>query len=131
MRKLYRSRYNKKIAGICGGLGNYFTIDPVFIRLIFVFLIIPTALLMPFIYLISSLIIPLEPLNAPAIEVKRLYRIPHKRVIAGVCGGLARHFKIDPTVLRLIIVLLTLITGFFPMAIAYLIGWITIPEQKI
>lgn len=37
-RKLTRSRTDKKIAGICGGLGEYFDIDSVIFRLIFVFL---------------------------------------------------------------------------------------------
>jgi phage shock protein PspC (stress-responsive transcriptional regulator) len=34
-KKLYRSRTNKWIAGVCGGLGEFFKIDPVFWRLIF------------------------------------------------------------------------------------------------
>jgi phage shock protein C len=34
-KKFFRSRTNKKIAGICGGLGEFFKIDPIFWRLIF------------------------------------------------------------------------------------------------
>ena len=37
-KKLYRSRTNRKIAGVCGGLGDYFNIDPTLIRLAVVFL---------------------------------------------------------------------------------------------
>jgi phage shock protein C len=37
-RKLYRSQTNRMIAGVCGGLGDYLSIDPVFIRLFFVLL---------------------------------------------------------------------------------------------
>lgn len=36
MEKLYRSKTDRKIAGVCGGIGEYFNIDPVIIRLIFV-----------------------------------------------------------------------------------------------
>jgi len=36
MKKLYRSRTDRKIAGICGGLGEYFNIDPVITRILFV-----------------------------------------------------------------------------------------------
>ena len=36
-KKLYRSRSNRKIAGVCGGLGEYFDIDPTLIRLAVVF----------------------------------------------------------------------------------------------
>ena len=36
MKRLYRSGKNKIIAGICGGLGEYFDIDPVIVRLVWV-----------------------------------------------------------------------------------------------
>lgn len=39
-RKLYRSRTNKVIAGVCGGLGEYFEIDPVFVRILLVLLVL-------------------------------------------------------------------------------------------
>ncbi len=35
-KRLYRSRTDRIIAGVCGGLGNYFDIDPIFIRLLFI-----------------------------------------------------------------------------------------------
>lgn len=59
-KKLYRSRKNYMIAGICGGLGDYFQIDPTIIRLIVAFsaLLGGTGL---FIYLIAWIIIPIEP----------------------------------------------------------------------
>jgi phage shock protein C len=59
-KKLWRSRKDRKIAGVCGGLGVYFGVDPVWMRIIFVvfFLIGGTALIA---YLLLWLIIPLEP----------------------------------------------------------------------
>ena len=36
MKKLYRSRSNKIVAGVCGGIGEYFSVDPTLIRLGFV-----------------------------------------------------------------------------------------------
>ena len=59
-KKLWRSRTNKQIAGVCGGLGAYFETDPFWMRLIFIifFLLGGTALL---IYVIMWLLIPLEP----------------------------------------------------------------------
>jgi len=36
MKRLYRSNVEKKVAGVCGGLGEYFDKDPVFFRIIFV-----------------------------------------------------------------------------------------------
>ncbi len=45
MKKLYRSTENKKIAGIFGGLGEIFDIDPTLLRLIFVFIGLLTAVI--------------------------------------------------------------------------------------
>jgi phage shock protein PspC (stress-responsive transcriptional regulator) len=58
---------------------------------------------------------------------KKLYRSLSDRQIAGVCGGLAQYFNIDPTLVRLLFVLgLLFVGGTFW---AYLIMWIVIPEQ--
>ena len=58
---------------------------------------------------------------------KRLYRSRTDRVIAGVCGGIARYFNIDPTLIRLLFVLgLFLVGGTFW---AYIIMMIVIPEE--
>lgn len=59
-KQLYRSRTNRKIAGVCGGLGEYMNLDPTIIRLIWVLLILcaGTGLLA---YMIAALIIPENP----------------------------------------------------------------------
>lgn len=57
---LYRSCKNRIIGGVAGGLGEYFEIDPVLIRLVFVLLAIPGGAGV-IIYLISWLIIPEDP----------------------------------------------------------------------
>lgn len=59
-KKLYRSRTNRKIAGVCGGLGEYMNLDPTVVRLIWVLLVFfaGTGLLA---YLIAALIIPENP----------------------------------------------------------------------
>ena len=59
---------------------------------------------------------------------KKLYRSRSKRVIGGVCGGLAEFFNIDVTIVRLIAVFL-LLPGGFPGLIPYLIMWIVVPEE--
>lgn len=58
-RKLYRSRKNYMLAGICGGLGEYFNIDPTIIRLIVAFSMLLGGGV--FVYLIAWIIIPLDP----------------------------------------------------------------------
>ena len=59
--------------------------------------------------------------------MKRMYRSKKDRKIAGICGGLSEYFDVDSTLLRLIFVLLLFTTGFAPIIITYLIGWIIIP----
>ncbi len=59
-KKLYRSRKERMIAGVCGGLATYFGIDPTWIRIFFIlFFFVGGAALMA--YLIMWVIMPLEP----------------------------------------------------------------------
>lgn len=57
-KKLYRSKKNRIIAGICGGLGEYFNIDPTIVRLIWVFLVVFGMGAGIILYLIAWIIIP-------------------------------------------------------------------------
>ena len=60
-KKLYRSRNDRKIAGVCGGLGEYFGIDPTLVRLLFVLgLIFVGGTILA--YLILMIVIHEEPL---------------------------------------------------------------------
>lgn len=59
MKKLYRSKENKVLAGILGGIGEYIHLDATVLRLIFLVLLIPFFPLV-FVYLISAFIIPKE-----------------------------------------------------------------------
>jgi phage shock protein PspC (stress-responsive transcriptional regulator) len=59
-KKLYRSRSDRMIAGVCGGLGEYLNVDPVWIRLGFVLLLVGAAGAGFWAYLILWIIIPEE-----------------------------------------------------------------------
>ena len=61
-KKLYRSRTDKKICGVCGGLAKYLNIDATIIRLILVLAVI-FAGVGALAYLIAALVIPEEPTN--------------------------------------------------------------------
>ena len=54
------------------------------------------------------------------MKEKRLYKCEEGKVICGVCGGLAKYFDVDPTIVRLILAALTLV-GFSGL-IAYIIA---------
>ncbi len=57
MKRLYRSKKERMVAGVCGGIGEYFDIDPVIVRIIWIFFILGygSGLLA---YLIAWLVIP-------------------------------------------------------------------------
>ena len=57
-KKLYRSNTNKMICGVCGGVGEYFNIDPTIIRLLFVLLGCTTTGII--VYLVAAIIMPEE-----------------------------------------------------------------------
>ena len=58
-KRLYRSKENKVFAGICGGIGDYFSVDPALVRLIWLLIVIFTGFFPGLIaYLIAILIVP-------------------------------------------------------------------------
>ncbi len=223
-RRLYRSKVNRMISGICGGLGEYLNVDPVVIRIIFILLtlfgggglllyligifvipenpeqvvskgekgqnrsshsafwgwvliilgallLIPQFTFMPpidlwslpwatiwavlFILLGLFFLLKTEPKEEkyeapqeqsepisgessqepsaskeqPRASGKQLYRSRKDRMIAGVCGGLAEYFDMDPTVVRLIFVLLTLFSKGLGI-LAYIILIFAMPDEK-
>ncbi len=58
---------------------------------------------------------------------KKFYRSRTNRMIAGICGGMAEHLDVDPSLVRLIAVALVLAGGLSIWV--YLIAWIIVPEQ--
>lgn len=60
---------------------------------------------------------------------KRLYRSRTDRMLAGVCGGIAKYFEIDPTLVRLFWLIATFAGG--SGILAYIIAAIVIPLEPI
>ena len=65
-----------------------------------------------------------------AEKVRKLYRSSHDKMIAGICGGLGEMMSVDSTMVRLGVVFVGILTGVLPIVIAYIIGWIIIPEGR-
>ncbi|MDR3305512.1 MAG: PspC domain-containing protein [Clostridiales Family XIII bacterium] len=61
-------------------------------------------------------------------ERKRLFKSNTNKVFAGVCGGIGEYFGIDPTILRVIWVILVLCFG--TGLLAYLIAWFVMPRRN-
>lgn len=70
---------------------------------------------------------PKHEIRRNMMERRRLYRSQSNKMIAGVCSGIARYFNIDPTIVRIIFVILALAGG--PGLLLYLILWLVIPSE--
>lgn len=58
---------------------------------------------------------------------KRLTRSRNKQ-LAGVCAGLAEYFELDPTLVRIAFLLLSICSAAFPGLLVYLVCWLVMPE---
>lgn len=62
--------------------------------------------------------------------MKKLYLSKTDKKIFGVCGGIAETYDIDPTLIRLTLVFLMLITAILPLTITYIVAWIIMPKKQ-
>jgi|GEM_PF-20564 len=64
--KLYRSRTEKKLLGVCGGLGEHMQVDPVIVRLVFVMAALASFGLVVIAYIVLGILVPHKPAAVPA-----------------------------------------------------------------
>ncbi|MES2890526.1 MAG: PspC domain-containing protein [Bacteroidota bacterium] len=145
-KRLVRTENDKVIGGVCGGLANYFGMDPMIVRIIFVIVAMAfgTGLLA---YLILWIAVP----SSASAEIggtrKKLFRDPDDKIIAGVGSGIGNYFGVSPWLPRILFLLPFLSFVFrwsdwgfmhFPnfinlsfspgSLIVYIILWLVIPE---
>jgi len=70
-----------------------------------------------------------EAMNADS-KPRRLTRSNRNKMIAGVCGGLAEYLNVDPTVMRILYVLVSILSAAFPGVIAYIILMFLMPPPE-
>lgn len=61
---------------------------------------------------------------------KRFYKSTNDVFLTGVCGGVAEYFNIDPSIVRIVVVLLALFTKVLPIFIIYILLAIILPERN-
>jgi phage shock protein PspC (stress-responsive transcriptional regulator) len=126
MKKLHRVPESRKIAGVCAGLGEYFELDPVLFRLVFVISMFfgGVGLL---VYVLLWILVPEGPgPEGQARPLRRLHLSRTDRKIAGVCGGLGEWLEIDPVFVRVAFVLLALACGLG--LVVYILLWVLAPR---
>jgi len=125
-KRIYRNTSDKVIAGVASGLANYFSVDPIIFRLIFIASLFAGGIGL-IAYIIFWIGIPAND-SGKINENKRLYRDGDNEILGGVSYGLGNYFGIDPAIIRLLFILSIFIGGFG--ILAYLILWVSIPEAK-
>ncbi len=126
MKKLVRITAERKIAGVCTGLGAYFDMDPLLFRLIFLVSTLcgGVGLLA---YLVMWIMVPaVESVEAGARKPPRLHLSATDRKLTGVCGGLGEFFKVDPVFFRVTFVVLALAGG--TGVLLYVLLWLLMPR---
>jgi phage shock protein C len=68
----------------------------------------------------------LQPQQPHPVEPRKLYRSQNNRMVAGVAGGLAEYFNVDPTIIRVIFIALAVAGG--AGLVMYVAMWIIVPE---
>ncbi|GAB3584869.1 PspC domain-containing protein [Hymenobacter daeguensis] len=151
-KRLYRDMANRKVAGVAAGIAQYFAVNPLWIRLAFVFGTaftpainiwsrhnvnvslggwVTLAYIILWILLPKRYDAPAHPealLNTGPLAGRRLFRDTGTGKVAGVAAGLAAYFNVDVTLVR-VIMLAGLFAGGFTFLL-YIILWIVLPEAK-
>jgi len=128
MKKLHRFAEDRKIAGVCGGLGDYFDLDPVFFRLFFLMSLLFGGL-GAVVYVILWIMVPeMTGAQGEPRPAKRLHLSSSDRKIGGVCGGLGERSEIDPVLFRVAFILLALACGLG--VLVYIALWLLIPRAS-
>lgn len=146
-KRLFRDENDKVLGGVCSGLANYFNIDVVIVRIIFVILLFSGIGFLT--YIIMWIAVPSSATTQIGGSRKKLFRNPDEKVIAGVCSGIGNYFGINAWIPRILFLLpfLSFISRwghwgfgdfsdiirftFSPTSlIVYIILWIVIPEAS-
>jgi phage shock protein PspC (stress-responsive transcriptional regulator) len=127
-KKLYRDNRRKILGGVCSGLAHYFSIDPVWPRLLLVLLAFATYGGLVVAYIILWIIIPASDSLEEETSTKKMYRDSDNRVVGGVSAGLAAFWGIDATVVRVLFIGMSIFGGLG--IVVYIIMWIALPEAK-
>lgn len=149
-KKLTRLESRKILGGVCAGLANYFSIDPLWTRLIAILLLFSGNLrlgkpgwdFLPWnfdfslslgiwaiiAYIVMWIILPVSYDEPEDKNIKKLYRNPDDKTLGGVASGLAAYFGIEVIWMRLLFIGLMFAGG--AGLVIYVILWIITPVAK-
>lgn len=125
--RLWRSRSNRVLAGVLGGLAEKFGLEAKPVRLLYGFLTVLTGgfLAIPYVVLWS-----ITRARGPSRTTPGRWRSRSNKVIAGVLGGLAEKFDLSPNLVRTGYVILSVFSAGFPGILVYLVLWALTSEDE-
>ncbi len=147
-RRLFRDENHKLVGGVCSGIANYFDVDIVIVRIVFLVLLFSFGIgFIP--YIILWIAVPSSATTIIGSRRKKLYRDNDEKYIAGVCSGIGNYLGINAWIPR-VLFLLPLLSfasrhrfnnfgdfgdfsfySFSPSSlIIYIILWLVLPEAK-
>jgi phage shock protein C len=126
------------IAGVCAGIADYFGLDRTLVRLGWAVLsIFPGAVIGGLIaYVLAWLVLPdaVDEGAAPTVPLRpvSLMRSATNRKVAGVCGGLGEYFGVDPTAVRILWLILSILPGAIVGGLlTYIVAWLVMPGPAV
>ncbi len=131
-RRVYRDGRRKILGGVLSGLAHYFSIDPLWIRLLYLLLFFGISAsdaigpILFIFYIAMWIIFPISYELEEEEKLKKMFRDPDQKVLGGVCSGIAAYFGIDVVIIRLLFFLSIFFVG--TGIILYIILWIILPE---
>jgi phage shock protein PspC (stress-responsive transcriptional regulator) len=126
MKKLFRYTAERKIAGVCAGLGEYADIDPLFFRLAFLVTVFFGGIGL-LVYVVMWFMVPPTSAMPAHTGRTRLHLSETDCKIAGVCGGLGEFADVDPLLFRVAFVVLAFAGG--AGVFLYLALWLLMPRR--
>jgi phage shock protein PspC (stress-responsive transcriptional regulator) len=133
-KRLFRDEKRKILGGVLSGIAHYFSIDPLWIRLIFIVLFFgvwflpATPAILTVAYIVLWIVVPGTYELEEQKKIKKMFRNPDDKVLGGVCSGIAAYFGIDIVIVRLLFIILIFFGG--TGLILYIILWIILPEAR-
>jgi len=97
-KRLYRDEQNKILGGVCSGIANYFGLDPLLVRVLWVLFVGVNILS----YLILWIAVPSSSVKEVGGVRKRLFRDIDNKIIGGVCSGLSKYFSLRVGIVRVL-----------------------------
>lgn len=132
-RRLVRIPADGTFAGVCAGLADYLDVDVTLIRGLWLALsIVPGAIIGGLIaYALAAMVMPTGHATRTVLG-RRLRRSTSDARVAGVCGGLAEYLGVDPTLVRVGWIVLSVLPGaVIGGVIAYLVAWLIVPKGPV